>query len=223
MNLLFEDNELLVVVKAAGMATESADLRKKDLVSELKSYLRSCNDNAAEPYLGVIHRLDQPVSGILVFAKNAKAASILSAQVSDGRMRKYYQATVEGKFLTEASSEDITLVDYLIRDPKQGKALVTAKGRKEHDGKIAKEAKLICTPLAYDPTSDTTKLRIRLLTGRFHQIRAQLSHAGHPVLRDEKYGAQKPVTPEGDAGIALCAYELHFLHPKTQQEMVFTI
>ena len=99
---------------------------------------------------------------------------------------------------------------------------MTDKGAKDPAGHAAKCARLTYEVLSYDPAIDTTTLKIRLLTGRFHQIRAQLSHLGHPIVRDRKYGAKKPAA-DSAAGIALCACELRFLHPKTKEEMVFTL
>ncbi len=214
MKPVYEDHEILVCIKPAGMATESASVREKDLMSEIRAHL----DNG---YVGLIHRLAQPVSGLLVFAKTPGAAADLSAQVKRADMCKIYLALVEGKI--PAAAEPVTLTDYLIKDAKAKKALVVSEHTKDAKGHSAKCARMSYEVLSYDEAINATLLKIRLFTGRFHQIRAQFSHAGHPILRDVKYGAKKPAAFEKAAGVALCACELRFLHPKTKEEMVFTL
>lgn len=227
--VLFEDNDILVCHKPAGVATESASIKTKDMVSLVKKYLCE-NSGKSDPYLGVIHRLDQPVSGILVFAKTPAAAASLSAQVQTDDMGKYYTATVHGNLSTvnvdtkSVSDDWVLLTDYLLKDSKSNKAIIVNKGKKGPDGKPAKEAKLLYRIKSYNSTNDTTVLGIKLLTGRFHQIRAQLANIGHPILGDVKYGAE-PInsSDSGRSGIALTADELHFKHPSTGKEMQFNI
>lgn len=227
--VLFEDNDILVCHKPAGIATESASIKTEDMVSLVKKYL--CESyGKSDPYLGLIHRLDQPVSGILVFAKTPAAAASLSAQVKTDDMGKYYKATVHGNLYpvsgtAESSiSEWVLLTDYLLKESKSNRAVIVNKGKKGADGKPAKEAKLLYKTLSYDPDTDSSVLQIKLLTGRFHQIRAQLSNIGHPILGDVKYGAE-PINSldSGRSGIALTADELHFKHPTTGKEMQFNI
>lgn len=210
MKPVYEDEEILLCEKPAGLATESANIRAKDMVSEVKTYLQG-------GYVGLVHRLDQPVSGLLVFAKTPAAAASLSRQVQNGDMKKTYLATVEGKL--ENTGAPVILTDYLTKN-KDGRATVV---QKDYPSGKALLAKLSYEVLSYDPKTDTTDLQIDLLTGRYHQIRAQLSHIGHPVLRDVKYGAKKPADPNGPAGIALCAYALSFHHPKTGEVLHFQI
>ena len=213
MNILYEDNEILVCVKPEGIATQSADVRAKDMVSMVNEHVKG--------YVGLVHRLDQPVSGLLVFAKTPAAAASLSKQVQGSGMGKCYRAVVEGR--VDETDAPVILTNCLIRDAKAGKAVVVPPGRKDAAGKPAKEARLTYELLSYDEAADSSTLFIRLQTGRFHQIRAQLAHIGHPVLRDVKYGAKKPADPNGPAGIALCACELSFLHPATGESMHFTL
>ncbi len=219
MQILFEDKDILVVVKPAGVATESANIRNRDIVSEARAHLGNQNS-----FLGLVHRLDQPVSGILVLAKTQKAAANLSRQVQTDDMKKYYRAVVEGRLDSQspASLQEILLTNYLVKDSKQSKAFIVNKGSKGPDGKIAKEASLSYQILSYDESADTSTLRIHLHTGRFHQIRAQLSHLGHPILGDLKYGSKKPAA-DSATGISLCAYELSFLHPVTSKRLDFII
>lgn len=224
IKVLFEDNDILVCVKPAGIATESANIRNADMVSMVKSHL------GVAPYVGLIHRLDQPVSGILVFAKNPAAAANLSKQVQTDDMQKYYTAIVEGNvldidhslpYINVNSVGSITVTNYLIKDNRQNKAMVVDRGRKDFNGKPAKEASLTLEVISYNSEYNTSTLRIHLLTGRFHQIRAQLSNLGHPIVGDTKYGAT--CAKNNGTGIALCAYKLTFTHPSTKKAMTFTI
>lgn len=230
LTVLYEDNDILVCIKPAGIASESSGVSSGDLVSMIKTYLVKSRPGH-EPYLGVIHRLDQPVRGILVFALNPAAAANLSRQVQSDEMGKYYTATVHGNIesvtmkspeIIKASDGSIQLTHYLIKDSRKSMACVVNEGRKGPDGKIAKAARLSYRMLSYDSTDDTSTLRITLYTGRFHQIRAQLSAIGHPILGDVKYGG---CIPEGGAKsqIALCADELHFKHPTTGKQMTFSL
>lgn len=214
MEIIYEDEEILVCVKEAGIATESASVRDRDLFSLVKAHVNG-------RYIGMVHRLDRPVSGLLVFAKTPDAAASLSQQVQDEEMGKDYLAIVEGKL--EETPEPVILTDYLIRNTRESCAEVVTEHAKDANGKRAKRAQLSYEVLFYDAEEDLTTLRIHLLTGRFHQIRAQLSHLGHPVKGDTRYGAKKPADPKGSAGISLCAYQLRFLHPKTKEKMVFQL
>lgn len=236
MNILFEDNDILVCVKPAGMATESANIRTPDMVSMVKSHLLSStmsgslSINKPNPYVGLIHRLDQPVSGILVFAKNPAAAANLSKQVQTDDMQKRYMAIVEGSI----PNGSMLITDYLYKDSKQNKAIVTKKGQKGPDGKPTKEARLIIENSSYLEDFCFSVLKIKLLTGRFHQIRAQLSNLGHPIVGDAKYGSAVILTnidteklpkclKNNEMGIALCANELSFIHPRTHQHLSYKL
>ena len=194
------------------MAVQTKKPMEKDLVSELKNHLSRLK-KMPDPYLGIIHRLDQPVSGILVFALNAKSAAGLSEQIREGIFNKRYRALTEG--LIEGRGEYITLTDHLIKD--KDKAGIVPK-----DTKGAKEAKLKYRVLNTDSEKTVTLLDIELITGRFHQIRAQLSNMGHPIVNDVKYGAKRSGSCKNGA-IGLCAYELAFIHPSTKEELVYTI
>lgn len=207
-----EDRDILVCHKPAGLAVESAAIGRMDMVSELKNYLKS-------PYLGIIHRLDQPVEGLLVFAKNQKAAADLSRQLQQNTLNKEYYAAVCGK----PSSETAILVDYLQKDNRTHTARVAEKGAQG-----AKEAVLTYRILQTYTSGEATVslLHVQIKTGRFHQIRAQLAHAGTPILGDKKYGTETSLTLSQTLGVknaALCACSLEFSHPVTKEALAFRI
>ncbi len=220
-NIIFEDEHMIVAYKPAGIATQTARIGQQDMVSELKNYLAKKPEyqGKGEPYLGVVHRLDQPVSGILVFAKNQKAAARLSAQVSSKRMEKYYYAVIYG---VPVKDED-RLEDYLYKDGGTNRSLVVGE-----DFPQAKKAvltyKKVRTMMILEKEQEVSLLEIQLLTGRHHQIRAQLSHSGMPLLGDSKYGSEKSKLLSREIGcrdVALCSYKLILQHPVTKREMIF--
>ena len=210
LNILYEDREILVVKKPAGVAVQTGSIKDRDLVSEIKNYL--CEKyKKKDPYLGIIHRLDQPVEGILVFALNKKAAASLSGQISSGIFNKKYRAHVEGLINTDDDWK--TLADYLVKE--KDKALITDK-----ENKKAKRAELKYKTVKIDREKEMTLLDIELITGRFHQIRAQLSGMGHPIVGDVKYGGKKN---RDDRSISLCAYSLTFSHPASGKPMEYLL
>lgn len=225
--IVYEDEAVLVIRKPAGLATESAGIGQKDVVSELKNYVAKKNPGKM-PYLGIVHRLDQPVEGLLVFAKTKKAAENLTAQLGKGTLKKEYLAVVCGKVPGNTGR----LVDYLIKV--NGMAVVKnaadAKTEKDVDAQAEKAAdpqakKAVLTYTKKAETEKFTLLAVQIETGRFHQIRAQLSHAGFPILGDEKYGSEESKELSREKKIrftALCAASLSFRHPVTGKTMAFT-
>ena len=212
MNILYEDEDIIVVVKPPGLATQTAGISKKDVVSELKSYLYR-SKGIKNPYVGVIHRLDQPVEGLLVFALNENSAKILSKQINDNVIKKKYIAVVEGII---ESTEQETLIDNICKDGKSNKAYIVKDKTKD-----SKKAELKYKKLDEDTKQGITLLEIELITGRFHQIRCQLSNAGFPIVNDEKYGAKASEDISKRQSIALCASNLFLKHPKTKKNMKF--
>lgn len=233
--IVYEDEAVLVIRKPAGLATESAGIGQKDVVSELKNYVAKKNPGKM-PYLGVVHRLDQPVEGLLVFAKTKKAADNLTAQLGKGMLKKEYLAVVCGKVPENTGR----LVDYLAKE--KGMAVVKdaadAQSEKDADAQAKKDAD-VQSEKAADPQAKKavltytkkaengrfTLLAVQIETGRFHQIRAQLSHAGFPILGDEKYGSEESKELSREKKIrftALCAASLSFRHPVTGKTMAFT-
>lgn len=214
MEILFEDDQLLVCRKPAGMPTQTANIRIRDMVGEIKNYLKT--QGSKEIYIGLVHRLDQPVEGVLVFAKNSHAAAALSKQSNDNRMQKYYYAAVQG--IVKGEGKEIRLTNYLIKDQKAGMAKIVTEKTAE-----AKKAELFYQVEVTDEMSGRSLLKIHLLTGRFHQIRVQLAYAGYPILNDIKYGESEHKNSRDSYEIALCAYCLEFFHPKTNKKMRFEI
>ncbi len=210
--IIYEDESILVVHKPAGLATQTAKIGQPDVVSELKNYL-------AAPYLGVVHRLDQPVEGLLVFAKNKDTAGKLTKQLSEGILNKQYYAMLFGEF--EESQEVVELVDYMVKE-KAGCAKVVT-GQQEH----YPEAKKAVLQYRIIRKSEGRALAdIHIDTGRFHQIRAQMAYAGYPLLGDVKYGTAESIAAGRALGlrqVALCAYSLDILHPKTHKKIHFEI
>lgn len=217
--ILYEDEDILVVRKPAGIAVQTGHIGQQDVESELKNHLaKASGSTGGSPYLGVIHRLDQPVEGLLVFAKNKKAAAALSAQLTAGDFCKEYAAVVLGG--PDRKQEEGTLINFLTKTG--NRALITETA----ESTDAKRSVLRYTKLA-DAVVEGEKislLRIRLETGRFHQIRAQLSHAGMPILGDRAYGSSESLAFSENLGInrlALCAGHLNFNNPVTGAEMEY--
>ena len=207
--IIYQDNAVVVAYKPAGLATQTAKVGQPDMVSELKKLLKV-------RYLGVVHRLDQPVEGLLVFALTQEAAAKLTKQLAGGTLNKQYYAAVSGKL----SPKEDTLVDYLIKTKENLAQVVTGKESSYPDAKKAVlHYKIVEETLV--PTAIQIGLAdINIETGRFHQIRCQMANAGMPLLGDQKYG--KNTIPQ-IRNVALCAYKLVFQHPVTGKRMSLEI
>lgn len=206
--IIYEDRDILVCYKPAGLAVQSANIESMDVVSELKNYLKSS-------YLGIVHRLDQPVEGMLVFAKNRDSAAILSKQLQQEILNKKYLAAVYGIM----EKEKAILENYLMKDSKLKLAKIVEK-----DKENAKKAILSYEVMVQ--TENYSILSVEIKTGRFHQIRVQLSHQGNPILGDQKYGkeASRSLSKELHVqNVALCANELVFFHPVTKERLEFCV
>ena len=217
--ILYEDGNIIVAWKPAGLATQSSKVGQQDMVSELKKYLADKELRPVKaPYLGMVHRLDQPVEGLLVFAKDKQAAAGLTLQLSEGTLNKHYYAVLCG----QPSCKEGELVDYLYKDKDNVAKVVTGSHEKYPEAKRAllhyKALEEISTP------KELTLADIHIETGRFHQIRAQLAHAGLPLLGDMKYGGDSTAVLSRSLGIhyvALCAYSLEFCHPVSREKLTF--
>lgn len=233
--ILYEDSDLLVIYKSAGIATQTAKVGQADVVSELTNYLAKSRMDKAKggsvPFVGVVHRLDQPVEGVLVFGKHKKATAELNKQLTDGSLKKHYLAAVCGK----PREENEKLVDYMIKD-KDGNAKIVRESHPEAK-KAVLEYQLIGTNSMHvgarqevedlwNRELEVSLLKVYLKTGRFHQIRAQLSHIGCPLLGDQRYGNKTSELISDSLNIrytALCAYHLEFIHPMSGKKMEYTV
>ena len=209
--IIFEDNHIIVVNKAANMPTQADISDDLDLLSLLKLYIKERDKKAGNVYLGMVHRIDRPVSGVMVFAKTSKAAKRLSEQIREKKFKKTYLALVEG--IPEKNNE--RLIHHLIKDSKKNKVTAFTKAQTN-----SKEA-ILDYSIEKKYTSKSL-LRINLLTGRSHQIRCQLSEIGHPIIGDLKYGFNKNEAWDIQKnGIALFSSYLSFIHPTLKSDCCF--
>ena len=236
LRILFEDEHVIVCYKPSGVPTQTAKLGSMDMVSLLKNYLYKNQKEKKEPYVAVIHRLDQPVEGILVFAKTPFAAKELNKSMQNGSgFGKYYKALLCGA----PAEKTGTLENYMVKDGKTNTSRVCSAT--EMDAKKAvleyevlsintkdtEDATSTCKiPDVRESSQDVKSLvHIKLHTGRHHQIRVQMANIGCPIWGDSKYGVDKGSTNVDKSWkqIALCAYRLEFTHPKTKKKMKFEI
>jgi 23S rRNA pseudouridine1911/1915/1917 synthase len=206
LEILYEDNHLLVVVKPAGLPTMGTPGGRPTLLTVAKEYVKRRYQKPGNVYLGVVSRLDAPVTGVVLLARTSKAAARLTEQFREHRVEKSYQAVVEG----DLDPPEDSFVDWLGHDERHRRMHIvgpTLPG--------AKEARLSYKRLGSTPGG--TWLEIDLETGRKHQIRLQLAHHGHPIVGDRKYGSRTPFP----AGIALHARRLVITHPTTGARLEF--
>ena len=206
--IIYEDNHLLVVVKPRGIAVQKNETDSTDdLQSILKSYLKKKYDKPGNVFLGIVHRLDQPVGGVMVFAKTSKAASRLSDQIRQNIWKKCYLAVVDGI----PKQKSGILEDYLVKNEATNEVFVSKK-----ENPKAKFARLFYETL--ESKNGKSLLKITLETGRAHQIRVQLSSRGLPIVNDHKYNKNS----KNISDIALWAYSLDIEHPVTKEKLVFS-
>lgn len=216
LNVLYEDDDIIVCVKPAGISSQTERSFDPDMVSQICNYLAIPN-----PYVGVIHRLDKPVSGVMVYAKTKKAAAILSKELSLNSFSKNYYAIVHCDSIDSFPSCG-TLKNFLLHDVKSNSSSVVGEGVPGAKEAILEYKVIGNTVVGKD--CGLALLDINLITGRHHQIRVQLSHAGLPIFGDKKYGIEVPLDIPfmlKRAGLALCAYSLTFTHPITGKTMKF--
>lgn len=213
LEILFEDNEIIVCYKPAGIPTQTSKMGEQDMVSILKNYLYKNQADKREPYVAVIHRLDQPVEGLLVFTKTPFAAKELNKGLQAAGFGKYYKAVLWG---VPGKASD-TLEDYLVKDGRTNTSRVGNENEKD-----AKKAALSYEVLGTgeDDGRDISLVKVKLDTGRHHQIRVQMANMGCPIWGDAKYNTVA-VQDRRFRQIALCAYKLEFIHPKTRKKMEF--
>lgn len=207
INVIYEDNHLLVVEKPVNVLSQGDDTNDKDMVNLLKNYLKVKYNKPGNVFVGLVHRLDRPVGGIMVFAKTSKAASRLSEQVRNKSFKKTYRAVLNGNMKKD---KDI-LKDYLYKNKKTNMVSVVNKNHKD-----AKDAEL-----SYETISKNEKfsmVQVDLKTGRPHQIRVQFSSRNHSLFGDQRYGQH--INKKGDQ-IALWSYKIEITHPTTKEKMEF--
>ena len=209
MKILYEDNQIIVVEKEPNIPSQADKTGDVDMLTLVKNYIKEKYNKPGEAYIGLIHRLDRPVGGVMVFARTSKAASRLSEQVRNKTLQKTYIAVVDGRIVEKSGF----LENYLYKDERNNISKVVNK-----DKKNAKLAKLEYEVLDYDTKRDLTTVKIKLHTGRHHQIRVQFANFGHSLYGDQKYG----VRGKGKQ-IRLWAYELCFEHPVKKEVMTFKV
>ena len=208
LKIIYEDNHIIVVEKPVNVPSQSDKTGDKDLLTMIKEYLKEKYHKQGEAYLGLVHRPERPVGGVMVYAKTSKAAARLSEQIRQKQFTKKYLVIVDGKM----EQKQGILENYLWKNERTNTSKVVEEGTKN-----SKYAKLKYEVLKYVPETNLSVLKITLETGRHHQIRVQLSHAGHSIYGDQKYGSRGK-----GKQIALWAYELSFIHPITKEKLNFT-
>lgn len=235
LQILYEDSHIIVCLKPHGIATQSRKPGQPDMEHMILNHLaisrhKIPSQKAARPYLAVIHRLDQPVSGILVFAKTPQAAKNLNKQLTSEGFGKHYLALVDG---IPAETHG-TLIDYMVKDGHTNTSRICEKNTAGAKQAMLSYQVLSCQELPYTRIFPQTTsksagymnshalLAVTLNTGRHHQIRVQLAHIGCPIVGDTKYN-QKADTRQDWQTIHLCAYRLDFRHPATGKLMQFDL
>lgn len=201
-DIIFEDNHLLVVNKPVNMPVQEDSSGDPDLLNELKEYIRITYDKPGNVYLGLVHRLDRPTGGVMVFAKTSKAASRLSDTIRRQKMERHYYAVLHGIHLQGSG----TFIDYLYKDKKQNQVFVVNEG-------TPKAKKAILHYEVLEQVDNKTLVKVELETGRSHQIRVQFSSRGLPLWGDQKYGQQFSKVGQQ---LALFACSLSFPHVTKQ-------
>ena len=207
LKVIYEDNHIIVVEKKPNIPSQADKTGDEDMLTIIKQYIKEKYNKPGNVYLGLVHRLDRPVGGVMVFAKTSKAAARLSDQVREKVFKKKYLAVVDGKIERESG----ILEDYLYKDERNNMSKVVSEEKKN-----SKLAKLDYEVIKYDKVKDLSLVKVNLHTGRHHQIRVQLSNFKHSIFGDQKYG----IRGRGKQ-IALWAYELEIVHPITKEQIIF--
>lgn len=201
IKILYEDNQILVVLKPINILSQSDITGNDDMLTILKKYIKEKYNKPGNVYLGLVHRLDKPTGGIMVFARTSKAANRLSEQIKNKTFKKSYLAVIHNNI-----KDEDTFIDYLKKI--ETKSYITNKD----DGKYAE---LNYKKIDYNKKENLSLIKIDLKTGRNHQIRLQFSSRGYPLYGDNKYGIDK------NKNLGLYAYKLEFIHPTTKEKLVF--
>ncbi len=209
LNVLYEDNHIIVVEKLVNIPSQADKTGDEDMLTIIKDYLKEKYNKPGNVYLGLVHRLDRPVGGVMVFAKTSKAASRLSEEVRSKQFEKKYLVIANGEFEQKKG----IMKDYLLKNQAKNISKVVKEGTKN-----SKLAELDYEVIKYDSELDLTVAKINLHTGRHHQIRVQLSSRNHSIYGDQKYGGRGH-----GKQICLWAYSLKIIHPITKEEMSFEL
>ena len=206
MQVLYEDNHIIIVYKQSGEIVQGDKTGDKPLSDTIKEWIKQKYAKPGNVFLGVVHRLDRPVSGIVVFAKTSKALSRLNNMFRNGEVRKTYWAMVQ----TAPNMPEATLTNWLVRNEKQNKSYM-------YNNEMPNAKQAILKYKTIGQTEHYTLLEVNLLTGRHHQIRCQLAAMGCPIKGDLKYGARRS-NPDGS--ISLLSHKVEFIHPVSKQKIV---
>lgn len=206
MQVLYEDNHIIIVYKQSGEIVQGDKTGDKPISETIKEWIKEKYAKPGNVFLGVVHRLDRPVSGIVVFAKTSKALSRLNNMFRNGEVRKTYWAMVQ----TAPNMPEATLTNWLVRNEKQNKSYV-------YNNEMPNAKQAILKYKTIGQTEHYTLLEVNLLTGRHHQIRCQLAAMGCPIKGDLKYGARRS-NPDGS--ISLLSHKVEFIHPVSKQKIV---
>lgn len=209
LNVIYEDNHVIVVKKPVNIPSQQDKTEDLDMLTIIKKYIKEKYNKPGDVYLGLVHRLDRPVGGVMVFAKTSKAASRLSESIRNKEFNKWYLVIADGKF----EEKEGVLEDYLLKNERTNTSKVVKEGTKN-----AKFAKLEYEVVKYNEEINLSVLKVKLDTGRHHQIRLQLASRNHSICGDQKYG----VRGRGKQ-ISLWAYKLEFPHPITKEMMSFEL
>lgn len=209
LNVIYEDNHIIVVEKPVNIPSQGDKTGDIDMLEIIKKYIKEKYNKPGDVYLGLVHRLDRPVGGVMVFAKTSKAAARLSEQVRQKDFEKKYLVIVDGKM---EKDKDI-LEDYLLKNERLNMSKTVKEGTKN-----SKKASLEYEVLKYDEEINLSVLKVNLHTGRHHQIRVQFSSREHSIYGDQKYG-----TRGRGKQICLWAYELSILHPISKERITFNV
>ena len=201
LEVLYEDNHVIVCYKPAGVLSQADHTGDIDMLTMVKDYLKKTYNKPGNIFVGLVHRLDRMTSGVMVFAKTSKGAMRLSNDIATGNFYKEYMAVCEGCI---NDVDEVTLTDYLEKDEKNNKSFISKNGKES-----------ILTYHVVTTKNDKSLVRIKLKTGRHHQIRVQMSNIGHPLYGDIKYGS-----PHKD-NLALQAYKLSFYQPVSRELLTF--
>ena len=206
LTVLYEDNQVVVVIKPHNVPTQADASGDDDMLSMVKAYVKEKYNKEREAFIGLVHRLDRPTGGIMVFARNSKSAKRLSEQFATHDVEKTYYAVTRGVVKIKTQK----LVNYLRKDEKENIVKVVPMSEKG-----AKKAELVYNYL--EDNGSESLLEVKILTGRSHQIRLQLANIGYPLVGDVKYGRDKGSTQK----LGLWAGKLAFNHPTTKERLVF--